>query len=315
MNNDDGFSIALKENYIKIHLGYFIPDIKIPLALYLPFKGKVIEVVKAGTPGSLDFFKRMKSNGIYYVYIKKSKANTWENWKNVRHPEIIGFKDFSSGPGNKVKSNLAIYKARAFEKVKIVPSAFKDPESYLDEVDKKYHKVLSDPQLIWFFNEAWSEPHLLFSAKLSLFFFLFLEQVRSELMIYDEMSILIFSLVHNLVSQGMTKDFKGKPEDSTFFYLNKKEIVIDSGINSLFQLNKQFCEMKRETNFKFDPSMPKGYQVFSLLRDLIEIFDRSKVDIQKRQDGSFQLIQREKRYEVSLLGHLERFLKKVKLFP
>ena len=73
--------------------------------------------------------------------------------------------------------------------------------------------------------------------------------------------------------------------------------------------------MKRETNFKSDPSMPKGYQVFSLLRDLIEIFDRSKVDIQNRQDGSFKLIQREKRYEVSLLGHLERFLKKVKLFP
>jgi len=134
-------------------------------------------------------------------------------------------------------------------------------------------------------------------------------------MIYDEMSILIFSLVHNLVSQGMINDFKGKPEDSTLFYLNKKEIVIDSGINSLFKLNKQFCEMKRETNFKFDPSMPKGYQVFSLLRDLIEIFDRSKVDIQNRQDGSFKLIQREKRYEVSLLGHLERFLKKVKLFP
>ena len=83
----------------------------------------------------------------------------------------------------------------------------------------------------------------------------------------------------------------------------------------MFQLNKQFCEMKRETNFKFDPSMPKGYQVFSLLRDLIEIFDRSKVDIQKRQETSFLLLKRENRYELSLLGHLERFLKKVRLFP
>ena len=315
MSNDDDFSVGLKESYIKIHLGYFIPDIKIPLALYLPFKGKVIEVVKAGTPGSLDFFKRMKSNGIYYVYIKKTDGTVWKNWKNVRHPEIGGFSSFSSGPGNKIKSNLAIYKARAFEKVKIVPSAFKEPESYLDEVDKRYHKILCDQQLIWFFNETWSEWHLLFSAKLSLFFFLFLEQVRSELMIYDEMGILTFSLVHNLVSQGMRNDFKGKPEDSTLYYLNKKDIAIDSGISSLFQLNKQFCEMKRETNFKFDPSMPKGYQVFSLLRDLIEIFDRSKVDIQKRQETSFLLLKRENRYELSLLGHLERFLKKVRLFP
>lgn len=315
MSGDDAFSISLREDYIKIHLGYFIPDIKIPLALYLPFKGKVIEVVKAGTPGSLDFFKRMKSNGIYYVYIKKTESNTWSNWKNVRHPDIQGFKDFSSGPANKIKSNLAIYKARAFEKVKIVPSAYKEPESYLEEVDKKYHKVLSDYQLIWFFNEAWSESHFLFSAKLSLFFFLFLEEVRSELMIYDEMSILIFSLIHNLVSQGMINDFKGKPEESTSFYLVKKNIVVDNGIANLFQLHKQFSEMKRETNFKFDPSMPKGYQVFSLLKDFVEIFDRSKIDIQKRQEGSFQIIAREKRYELSLLGHLERFMKKVRLFP
>ena len=127
----------------------------------------------------------MKSNGIYYVYIKKTDGTVWNNWKNVRHPEIGGFSSFSSGPGNKIKSNIAIYKARAFEKVKIVPSAFKEPESYLDEVDKRYHKILCDQQLIWFFNETWSESHLLFSAKLSLFFFLFLEQVRSELMIYD----------------------------------------------------------------------------------------------------------------------------------
>ncbi len=315
MSSDDGFSISLKENYIKIHLGYFIPDIKIPLALYLPFKGKVIEVVKAGTPGSLDFFKRMKSNGIYYVYVKKTDQGVWDNWKKVRHPEIEGFKDFSEGPANKIKSNIAIYKARAFEKVRIVPSLYKDPESYLEEVDKKYHKVLSESQLIWFFNESWSESHFLFSAKLSLFFFLFLEEVRSELMIYDEMSILIFSLVHNLVSQGMINDFKGKPEDSTIYYVGKKDIVLDNEIKNLFQLHKQFSEMKRETNFKFDPSMPKGYQVFSLLRDFIEIFDRSKIDIQKRQEGSFQLIGREKRYEVSLLGHLERVLKKVKLLP
>ena len=315
MSSDDGFSISLKENYIKIHLGYFIPDIKIPLALYLPFKGKVIEVVKAGTPGSLDFFKRMKSNGIYYVYVKKTDQGVWDNWKKVRHPEIEGFKDFSEGPANKIKSNIAIYKARAFEKVRIVPSLYKDPESYLEEVDKKYHKVLSESQLIWFFNESWSESHFLFSAKLSLFFFLFLEEVRSELMIYDEMSILIFSLVHNLVSQGMINDFKGKPEDSTMYYVGKKDIVLDNEIKNLFQLHKQFSEMKRETNFKFDPSMPKGYQVFSLLRDFIEIFDRSKIDIQKRQEGSFQLIGREKRYEVSLLGHLERVLKKVKLLP
>ncbi|MBG09134.1 MAG: hypothetical protein CME68_10275 [Halobacteriovoraceae bacterium] len=315
MSSDDGFSISLKENYIKIHLGYFIPDIKIPLALYLPFKGKVIEVVKAGTPGSLDFFKRMKSNGIYYVYVKKTDQSVWDNWKKVRHPEIEGFKDFSEGPANKIKSNIAIYKARAFEKVRIVPSLYKDPESYLEEVDKKYHKVLSESQLIWFFNETWSESHFLFSAKLSLFFFLFLEEVRSELMIYDEMSILTFSLVHNLVSQGMINDFKGKPEDSTIYYVGKKDIVLDNEIKNLFQLHKQFSEMKRETNFKFDPSMPKGYQVFSLLRDFIEIFDRSKIDIQKRQEGSFQLVGREKRYEVSLIGHLERVLKKVKLLP
>ena len=80
MSDDNDFSLSLKENYIKVHLGFFIPDIKIPLSLYLPFKGKVIEVVKSGTPGSLDFFKRMKSNGIYYVYIKKSDGVTWDNW-------------------------------------------------------------------------------------------------------------------------------------------------------------------------------------------------------------------------------------------
>ena len=115
MSSDDGFSVSLKESYKKIHLVYFIPDIKIPLALYLPFKGKVIEVVKAGTPASLDFFKRMKSNGIYYVYIKKTDGKVWDSWKNVRHPEIGGFSSFSTEPANKIKSNLAIYKAKAFE--------------------------------------------------------------------------------------------------------------------------------------------------------------------------------------------------------
>ena len=222
MTEDSDFSLSLKENYIKIHLGYFIPDIKIPVGLYLPFKGKVIEVVKAGTPGSLDFFKRMKSNGIFYVYINKRDSSTWDGWKKVRHPDIQGFEDFSEEPSNKIKSNMAIYKAKSFEKIKLVPSLYNEPESYLEDVEKRYHRILSSPDLIWFFNESWSEHHFIFSAKLGLFFFLFLDQVRSELMIYDEVNILTFSLIHNLVSQGMINDFKGKPEESTLFYLEKK---------------------------------------------------------------------------------------------
>ena len=103
--------------------------------------------------------------------------------------------------------------------------------------------------------------------------------------------------------------------ESTLFYLNKKSVVISKELNSLFDLNKQFCEMKRETNFKFDPSMPKGYQVFSLLRDFIDIFGRSKVDMQKRQEASYLAIQRENRYEVSLMSYLENFIKRIKLFP
>mgnify|MGYP001315423600 CR=1 FL=1 len=60
-----------------------------------------------------------------------------------------------------------------------------------------------------------------------------------------------------------------------------------------------------------------GYKVsvFDPKKKSLNLIDRSKVDIQKRQETSFLLLKRENRYELSLLGHLERFLKKVRLFP
>ncbi|MDC0254980.1 hypothetical protein OAK75_08775 [Bacteriovoracales bacterium] len=314
MSEEKSISEKLEAEFKKIHLAYLIPDLKVPFGLYLPFKGKIIEVLRAGTPGSLEFFHRMASNGIHYAYLNNKDLPNWSNWKKIRHPDEGFFQDFSKGPSNEIKKNLAAYKARSFEKLKIIPSFFNEPEFYLEGVEKRYHDFLNEPGIVWVFNEKWVEKNISISIRLSYFMIIFLDHLRDHLMIYDEKNVLIFSVIHDLMSVGMSKDFKGKPEESTIYYIKKKEISISKEINTFFEIQKQVGLMKKDAGFKFDPSMPKGFQVFSLCKDLVESFEKINSETDQRMASSFRVIKSKKIYEEPLLNHLEKFLGKVKLY-
>jgi hypothetical protein len=290
-----------------------VPDLKVSFSLYLPFKGKIIEILRAGTPGSLEFFHRMETNGIYFAYLNKKDLPTWENWIKVRHPDEGFFKHFSEGLENQIKINLALYKSSAYEKTKIVPAFYPSQVNYDEKLKKRFHEILNDPRIIWFFNEIWVEKYYVFSSKLSLFIQIFLDHLSDHLKIYDEMNVLTFSVIHNLVSIGMEDDFKGPPEESTNFYLTKKDMVLNPELLVFFNLNKEICQMKKKGVFKFDPSMPKGFQVFCLCRDFLDNFNRAKVTGDKKMQASFNAIKVQRTYEESMIGHLETFLVKVKL--
>ena len=195
-----------------------------------------------------------------------------------------------------------------------MPSSFDEPEFYLEDVEKRYHDFLNDPIIVWVFNEDWVEKNINISARLSYFMILFLDHLRDYLMIYDEKNVLIFSVIHDLLSVGMAKDFKGKPEESTIFYIKRKEVAISTEINTFFEIQKQIGIMKKGAGFKFDPSMPKGFQVFSLCKDLVEAFEKINTESDKRVANSFSVIKNKKMYEDSLINHLETFLEKVKLY-
>ena len=82
-----GFFFTSSQNvFEKVHLGNLLPNIIAPCGLYLKFKGKVIPVLKKGTPVNLDFLNRMYSNRIYFALIKSDDKGLWDDWIKKRFP-------------------------------------------------------------------------------------------------------------------------------------------------------------------------------------------------------------------------------------
>ena len=298
----------------KVHLGNLLPNIIAPCGLYLKFKGKVIPVLKKGTPVNLDFLNRMYSNRIYFALIKSDDKGLWDDWIKKRFPFSQALKWFQVQENKELIKQIASFKSYAFDKIKISSDEVSDYENYLKEQNKIFNRFIKDINLSWYFSKHWTEQSFFLSAKISYILIFFLDFLREKGKVEkdkeNEKGVIQFAIVHNPETEKSIMD-KEKEHERASLYIKTNKIVVGKELGVFLRENYEFY--KNLNNKSFDLSK---FTIFYKSFSLIQEFEKNRANIhggnrKERIEKSLGPLRSHDRMDEELVTLFEDFLKRI----